>query len=90
MSDLFWLTDEQIERLPMERLRPFFPTSHGEPRVDDRLVLSGIVSVNRNGLRWRDAPSAYGQHESLYTRWKRWGRGGSARSHYGRVGGSGG
>jgi hypothetical protein len=24
MSDLFWLTDEQ-----MERLRPFFPKSHG-------------------------------------------------------------
>ena len=37
MSDLFWLTDEQ-----MERLRPFFPKSHGKPRVDDRRVLSGV------------------------------------------------
>ena len=45
MSDLFWLTNEQ-----MERLRPFFPKSHGRPRVDDRRVLSGIVFVNRNGL----------------------------------------
>jgi len=27
----------------MERLRPFFPESHGKPRVDDRRVLSGIV-----------------------------------------------
>lgn len=44
MSDLFWLTDEQ-----MERLRPFFPKSHGKPRVDDRRVLSGIIFVNRNG-----------------------------------------
>lgn len=51
MSDLFWLTDEQ-----MERLRPFFPKSQGKPRVDDRRVLSGIIFVNRNGLRWRDAP----------------------------------
>ena len=44
----------------MERLRPFFPKSHGKPRVDDRRVLSGIVFVNRNGLRWRepDAGSA--------------------------------
>jgi transposase len=50
MSDLLWLTDEQ-----MERLRPFFPKSHGKPRVDDRRVLSGIVFVNRNGLRWRAA-----------------------------------
>lgn len=37
MSDLFWLSDEQ-----MTRLEPFFPKSHGEPRVDDRRVLSGI------------------------------------------------
>lgn len=79
MSDLFWLTDEQIERL-----RPFFPKSHGKPRVDDRRVLSGIVFVNRNGLRWRDAPSAYGPHKpvssvverTLYNRWKRWGEAG--------------
>jgi transposase len=69
MSDLFWLTDEQ-----MERLRPFFPKSHGKPRVDDRRVLSGIVFVNRNGLRWRDTPGDYGPHKTLYNRWKRWGR----------------
>lgn len=68
MSDLFWLTDEQ-----MERLRPFFPRSHGKPRVDDRRVLSGIIFVNRNGLRWRDAPTVYGPSKTLYNRWKRWG-----------------
>src|SRR3546814_4018511 len=65
---LYWLTDEQ-----MTRLQPYFPKSHGKPRVDDRRVLSGIVFVNRNGLRWRDAPSAYGPHKTLYNRWKRWG-----------------
>ena len=76
MSDLFWLTDEQIERL-----RPFFPKSHGRPRVDDRRVLSGIVFVNRNGLRWRDAPSEYGPHKTLYNRWKRWGERSRRRDH---------
>ena len=45
MSDLFWLTDEQ-----MARLQPYFPKSHGRERVDDRRVLSGIIFVNRNGL----------------------------------------
>lgn len=40
----------------MARLRPFFPKSHGKPRVDDRRVLSGIIFLNRNGLRWCDAP----------------------------------
>ena len=47
-----------------------------KPRVDDRRVLSGIVFVNRNGLRWRDAPGAYGPHKTLYNRWKRWGEAG--------------
>jgi hypothetical protein len=67
MSNLFWLTDEQ-----MARLEPYFPKSHGKPRVDDRRVLSGITFINRNGLRWCDAPSEYGPHKTLYNRWKRW------------------
>ena len=49
MSDLYWLTDAQIARL-----EPFFPKSHGKPRVDDRRVLSRIIFINRNGLRWRE------------------------------------
>jgi len=39
MSDLYWLTDEQ-----MARLEPYFPKSHGKPRVDDRRVTAGQVS----------------------------------------------
>ena len=35
-------------------------------------MLSDIVFVNRNGLRWRDAPSDYGPHKTLYNRRKRW------------------
>lgn len=50
-----------------------FPKSHGKPRVDDRWALSGIVFVDRNGLRWRDASKDYGRHKTLYNRWKRWG-----------------
>ena len=67
MSNLFWLSDAQ-----MERLKPFFPKSHGTPRVDDRRVLSGIIFINRNRLRWCDAPKEYGPHKTLYNRWKRW------------------
>jgi transposase len=67
MSNLFWLTDAQ-----MARLQPFFPKSHGKPRVDDRPVLSGIIFINCNGLRWRDAPKEYGPPKTLYNRCKRW------------------
>jgi transposase len=68
MSNLFWLTDAQ-----MARLQPFFPKSHGKPRVDDRRVLSGIIFINRNGLQWCDAPREYGPAKTLWNRWKRWG-----------------
>ncbi len=50
MSDHYGLTEAHLERI-----RPDFPRSHGRPRVDDRRVISGIIHVNRNGLRWRDA-----------------------------------
>jgi transposase len=67
MSNLYWLTEAQ-----MVRLRSYFPKSRGKPRVDDRRVLSGIIFINRNGLRWCDAPVAYGPPKTLYNRWKRW------------------
>ncbi len=57
MSDFFWLTDAQ-----KARLKPYFPKSHSKPRIDERRVLIGSVFINRNGLRWRDAPSAHGPH----------------------------
>ncbi len=44
------------------------------PRVDDRLVLSGIIFVLRNGLRWRDVPREYGPHKTIYNRFIRWSR----------------
>lgn len=69
MSDLFWLTDKQ-----MRRIEPYFPLSHGIPRVDDKRVLSGIIFVIRNGLRWRDAPKDYGPHKTIYNRFIRWSR----------------
>lgn len=34
---------------------------------------SGSVFVNRNRLRWCDAPKDYGPHKTLYDRWTRWG-----------------
>ncbi len=55
------------------RLRPYFPKSHGRQRVGDRRVLSGILFVNRNGLRRCDAPEEYGPAKTLYNRWKPWG-----------------
>ena len=69
MSDQFWLTQAQLARL-----EPHFPLSHGVPRVDDLRVISGIIHVIKRGLQWRDAPSIYGPHKTLYNRFVRWSR----------------
>jgi putative transposase len=69
MSDLILLSEAQ-----MRRIEPYFPLSHGVPRVDDRRVISGIIFVIRNGLRWRDAPKEYGPHKTIYNRFIRWSR----------------
>ena len=66
MSQLFYLSAEQLERI-----KPFFPRSHGIPRVDDRKVISGIYVI-KHGLQWKDAPREYGPYKTLYNRFLRW------------------
>lgn len=46
MSDLYWLTDEQ-----MARLAPYFPKSHGKPRVDGRTEKSKPANIDSNPQR---------------------------------------
>ena len=67
MSRLFWLTEDQVERIS-----PFFPKERGVGRANDRKVLSGIIYVIKNGLQWADAPIEYGPHKTLYNRFRRW------------------
>lgn len=66
MSDLIWSSKVQMRRIELH-----FPLSHGVPRVDDRRVISGIIFVIRNGLRWRSVPAAYGQHKTICNRFIR-------------------
>lgn len=67
MTELFLLSPAQ-----MAKIEPYFPLSHGVPRVDDRRVISGIIYVLKHGLQWKDAPKAYGPHKTLYNRFRRW------------------
>ena len=69
MRDLFLLSRKQFNRI-----KPYFPLSHGVPRVDDQRVISGIIYVIRNGLQWKDAPREYGPPKTLYNRFVRWSR----------------
>jgi putative transposase len=76
MTEMILLSEDQ-----MSRISPFFPLSHGMPRVDERRVISGISFVIRNGLWWRDVPASYGPHETIYNRFVRW----SEMGVFGRI-----
>ena len=70
MADLFWLSDAQ-----WAVIEPFMPRNQpGARRVDDRQTISGIVHVIKSGCRWRDCPSEYGPHTTVYNRFNRWSR----------------
>jgi transposase len=70
MMALFWLTDEQ-----WEKIEPFMPKNQpGARRVDDRRVISGIFHVLKSGCRWQDCPAEYGPSTTVYNRFNRWSR----------------
>src|SRR6202162_661161 len=69
MTDLFLLSEAEMRRIEL-----YFSLSHGVLRLDHRLVISEIIFVIRNGLRWRDAPRDYGPHKTISNRFVRWSR----------------
>ena len=85
MADLPLLSEAQ-----MALISPHFPLSHGVARVDDRRVVSGIVFVLKNGLRWCDAPEGYGPHKTLYNRFIRWSRMGDFNRNFAGLAGAAG
>src|ERR1700720_4320503 len=78
MAHLFRLSDEAWAAIDrhLPRGKP------GKPRVDDRIVISGILHVLKTGCRWRDVPPAFGPPTTIHNRSNRWSqrRSGSAFS----------
>jgi len=72
MSNLFWLTDEQLAAIdaviPRHR--------RGVKPRRNREVISGIIHVLKVGCRWQDCPSEYGPHTTIYNRFNRWSKAG--------------
>ena len=84
-SNLFWLSDEQ-----WERIEPYLPTDvRGVERQDDRRVISGIVQVLKSGCRWCDCPPEYGPHTTIYNRFVRWARRGIWENLFRKLAGNG-
>jgi transposase len=80
-ADLFWFNDEQ-----WSKVQSHLPTNQrGPERHDDRRILSGIMHVQKVGCRWKDCPSEYGPHKTIYNRFARWSERGIWQSIFAAV-----
>ncbi|MCE6949721.1 IS5 family transposase [Cereibacter sphaeroides] len=67
MSNHFRLTDAQ-----MERLKPFFPGSHGKPPSTTGVFCAASSSSTAMACGGATHPGKYSRAKILYSRWKRW------------------
>jgi transposase len=63
------LSDEE-----WEVIRPLLPprAGVGRPRIDDRLIINGILYVLVTGCRWMDLLARYGSYETCWDRFRGW------------------
>ena len=72
MSNLFWLSDEQLTAIEAAIPRK----RRGVKPRRNREVISGIIHVLKIGCRWEDCPPDYGPHTTIYNRFNRWSKAG--------------
>ncbi|RMB81458.1 IS5 family transposase [Streptomyces shenzhenensis] len=69
---------QELSDAEWDLLRPLPPTAAtGRPRLDDRMVLNGIVWKFRTRVAWRNVPERYGSWATLHTRFRRWAKDGT-------------
>lgn len=71
------LTDAQWYRLqPLQPPRKWRPGGPGRPPCDVRLVLNGILYVNKTGCQWNMLPPTFGHWKTVYGYFNSWSRDG--------------
>ena len=59
-----------------KRIGPFLPPQitgkKGRPPKDSRVMLNGMIWIDRTGAQWRELPECYGPWQSVYARFRKW------------------
>jgi transposase len=80
------LSDEQWEKI--EPLLPANDQAPGrKPTLGNRLFLEALFFLIRAGIAWRDLPERFGNWNSIYKRYARWGEKGVWTSIFGQRSG---
>ncbi len=62
-----------------EKIAPLLPGKASDPGAtakDNRLFLEAVLRRVRTGVPWRDLPSDFGTWNSVFQRFRRWGKSG--------------
>jgi len=68
--DRFVLSDAQWAKMESHCLGK--PTDPGRSGANNRLFVEGVLWIARTGSPWRDLPAAFGNWNSVYTRFRDW------------------
>lgn len=70
IPDALWRRIEPL--IPPEKPKPY----GGRPRVDDRLIMAGILFRLRTGCQWQALPKDFGSGPTCHRRFQQWERAG--------------
>ena len=66
----------ELTNAEWKRLSPLLPPQEtgkkGRPPKDNRVVLNGMIWIDRTGAQWRELPECYGPWQSVYSRFRKW------------------
>ncbi len=66
----------ELTNAEWERIEPLLPPQStgrkGRPPKDNRLMLNGMLWMDRSGAQWRELPERYGPWQSVYARFRKW------------------
>ena len=67
------LTDEQWTVVqPLIPEPPKRTDGRGRPRIDDRMIMNGILWIMRTGAQWKDMPDRYPSYQTCHRRFQEW------------------
>lgn len=67
LTDEQWAVVEPLLAKPAKRA-----DGKGRPRVDNRVILNGILWVMRTGAPWHDMPNRYPSYQTCHRRFQEW------------------
>ncbi|MGN0742102.1 MAG: transposase [Candidatus Fimadaptatus sp.] len=71
MARRYEVTSAEWKRIK-DILPPERSGTKGQPQIDNRNMLNGMLWILRSGCEWSDMPKRYGDWQIVYSRYREW------------------